>query len=729
MTIPTFRPPLQSLKFAAIVLPTLLFLLAGFSLWRVEVERAEHRVLLLSETLREHLLKVLETHELFLDRAVVQLSDLDWDNIQATAATHEAFAAIPRRHSGDSAIHAVDETGRWRVSSLRYPLPEGSAAEREYFTALKAGHKGTFISEAFAGGLTGDQFMAMARRLERPDGAFAGTIHAALKVAHLEEIWRKLADGPGDAVSLVRMDGLLLARMPSLAVGQHHWSTPVEAVARQNMRGVAWGPSPVDRQERVYGYSTVGPYPLRVIVSTDQWTILLNWARDIVWIVPFWILTTAAVVGALAHAAVRWQREHEALQQERAAQKRWQGAVATLKREIEARQEAEAALRHAQKVEAIGRLTGGVAHDLNNVLQAISSSLSSLDGTARGEQRRQIEVAATAVARGSWLTQHLTAFARKQALIPEVVSPHERLPPLRDLLERTMGGQAKIEVDVQPDAWAVKVDPTQLELAIINLAMNARDAMPAGGSILLAASNVAAGEIVLTVDGPLPEGEYLCLAMTDTGEGMSPAVIAQAVEPFFTTKEIGKGTGLGLSMVHGFAAQSGGGLAIESAPGRGTTVRLYLPRTLTSAPEVPPVAPSSVPPPVQMRQDRKTRILLVDDDALVRAGMAGVLAQAGYEVVEAASGAQALDLYHASNFDILLTDFAMPEMSGLQLLESIGDRTSGCATLLLTGYSGPEQPRDLERLADAVLTKPVAPQRLLMVLRGLEEKVRCSMEC
>jgi len=241
----------------------------------------------------------------------------------------------------------------------------------------------------------------------------------------------------------------------------------------------------------------------------------------------------------------------------------------------EARQ-LEAALRQAQKIEALGQLTGGVAHDFNNLLTAVLGNLWLLmRNLPEGRERRLAEHAARAAERGARLTQHLLAFARRQQMTLEPVDLNALVNNMRDLLARTLGARIEIETELAPDLWPALADPNQVELVLLNLAINARDAMPEGGPIRLLTANVRTGDRLLPPD---LEGDYVMLAVADNGIGMSETVHSRAFEPFFTTKEIGKGSGLGLSMVYGVATQSGGSAAIESAPGKGTIVRVFLKR-------------------------------------------------------------------------------------------------------------------------------------------------------
>ena len=359
------------------------------------------------------------------------------------------------------------------------------------------------------------------------------------------------------------------------------------------------------------------------------------------------------------------------------------------------RKEADAQLAQAQKMDAIGQLTGGVAHDFNNLLTPIVGSLDLLRRRHKDDERtqRMIGGALQAAERAATLTQRLLAFARRQALQPRAVDIGALIDGLVDLIRRSLGPSITIALEVPRHLSSARVDPNQLELALLNLAINARDAMPGGGRLTLSVSETIVDE--RNAIG-LAAGSYVRLVSADTGVGMDPATLARATEPFFSTKGVGKGTGLGLSMVHGLAAQSGGTLRLTSEPGAGTAVELWLPATS----EAPADTRETMAEPVQAR--RGAKVLLVDDEDLVRAATADMLRDIGYVVVEMASASQALSAIRSGvDADILVSDYLMPGMTGGQLiveLRSIGNRIPA---LLVTGYAaaGEDVPDDVIRLA------------------------------
>jgi PAS domain S-box-containing protein len=357
-------------------------------------------------------------------------------------------------------------------------------------------------------------------------------------------------------------------------------------------------------------------------------------------------------------------------------------------RVIERTREREVALAQlfeSQKMESIGQLTGGVAHDFNNLLAVILGSLSLLKKVLPDDPRtsRLLDGAIQGADRGATLTKRLLAFARRQELKLEAVSVQKLVPDILDFLRQSVGPSIAIVIDTPADVAPVKIDANQFELALINLAVNARDAMPKGGTLTIGCRNKPASKSQESPDS-LPRGDYVCISIADTGEGMSEATLAKAMEPFFTTKGVGKGTGLGLSMVQGLTVQSGGAMQIQSSPGRGTVVTLWLPRAREDVAQ----PPAMLSTPGIQGAGRKLRILLVDDDALVSMNSAYMLMDLGHSVLEASSAARALELMESdAQFDVMVTDFAMPRMNGLDLATRIREMKPRMPIVLATGFA------------------------------------------
>jgi signal transduction histidine kinase len=347
--------------------------------------------------------------------------------------------------------------------------------------------------------------------------------------------------------------------------------------------------------------------------------------------------------------------------------------------EIAERERAEARLVQAQKMEAIGQLTGGIAHDFNNLLTAVVGSLDLLLRRTDDEKvRRLARNALQAAERGATLTAQLLAFSRRQRLSPVAVDANAIVSGMGDLLARSIGAQIRVETRLNPDLWRALADPTQLEVMILNLAINSRDAMPAGGRLTIETRNLSSVPSPLSAE--LSPGEYVAISVSDTGSGMPAHVQARAFEPFFTTKEQGKGTGLGLAQLYGFAKQSGGTARIESELGHGTTVTIYLPRTRSLAAEIPVEI-------AETKRSRAARILVVDDDEDVRVVAAAMLEEIGFEVNAVASGEAALRALKDGGFQLLITDLAMPGMNGLELSRRARLIAPDTPVLFASGYA------------------------------------------
>ena len=376
------------------------------------------------------------------------------------------------------------------------------------------------------------------------------------------------------------------------------------------------------------------------------------------------------------------------------------------------REQAMAQLFEAQKLDTIGQLTGGVAHDFNNLLMAVLGSLELLKKRLPHDERtaRLLDNAVQGAQRGAALTQRLLAFARRQELRPEAVDFTRLFDGMEDLLKRALGPSVRVTKMFPEDLPPVSIDANQLELALLNLAVNARDAMPLGGELTVTAKEANA------LSGKLPVGvnpkDYVRICVSDDGVGMDTATLARATEPFFTTKGPGKGTGLGLSMVQGLAAQSGGALHIESEPGRGTTISILLPSAAGSKVETPVSMPINGAIPMQ----RRRTVLIVDDDPLVCTGTAAMLEDLGHTVIEASTGLEALDTLRVnSEIDLVITDHAMPGMTGTELARRIRGTHPSLAIVLATGYAELPQGEGHE-LALPRLSKPYGQEELALAV-------------
>ena len=360
-------------------------------------------------------------------------------------------------------------------------------------------------------------------------------------------------------------------------------------------------------------------------------------------------------------------------------------AIGTIETDNTELREAEARLHQSQKMETVGQLTGGVAHDFNNLLGVVQGNIELARETcADVTAARHLETAICAVERGAKLTHQLLAFSRKQQLHPEPVNPRKLLDGMADLLRQAVGETIQITISTDPDSWNSMVDPHQLENAILNLALNAKDAMPNGGNLLIAVANVRADHSNSVNEIELVQGEYIQITVTDSGTGMTRETLEKACEPFFTTKEVGSGTGLGLSMIHGFINQSGGRIKLSSELGKGTTVSLYLPATTHAAQS----RPESQTEDEHLKGQRE-RVLLVEDHKDLRELIAGMLTNLGYSVTSTSRAQDALDQLRADNkYSLILTDIVLPGgMDGYELVRVAKERFPHLPVVFMSGYN------------------------------------------
>ncbi|PBP36151.1 hybrid sensor histidine kinase/response regulator [Pseudomonas syringae] len=385
------------------------------------------------------------------------------------------------------------------------------------------------------------------------------------------------------------------------------------------------------------------------------------------------------------------------------------------------REQIEDALRHSQKMDAVGQLTGGIAHDFNNLLAGISGSLELITKRLAqgrvGDVDRYVSVAQGAVRRAASLTHRLLAFSRRQTLSPRVTDVNGLIHDMEELIARTVGPEIDIKVVAHNDLWPALIDHAQLESSLLNLCLNARDAMPNGGRIIIETANASLEECT-DPDHGIPAGEHLSIRVTDTGIGMSPDIAAKAFEPFFTTKAIGAGTGLGLSMVYGFVRQSGGQIRVESVEGQGTSVVMHLPRhTAENAPRA--VEPEVIEEPPHHTSET---VLVVDDEPSVRMLVAEVISGLGYNCLEAADAQSGLQILQSdTRIDLLISDIGLPGgMNGREMADAAGDCRPGLPTLFITGYAKTSVLDDCHlRPCTQVLTKPFGLDALAGRVTGL----------
>ena len=692
---------LRVAMFLAIALPTLLFLGTAWITYGQAIDDARLRVERETRIAHEHADKVIENSQANIRSVLEVLEPLTAEEaVLRERELHMKLAEMTTRLTQVHSIRIISSGGRIVASSDAFPAPTTDFSDREYFRWHLTERGRTHVSEPLLSQTDGEAVFDISHRWERA-GKFAGIVSISLRPSSFSEFYQGMAlDEPGLAVILARVDGTIIARWPADSPARVELgSTLARAMASGEMQGRIDGAAAA-AENRLSSFRRLDDVPLYVLAGLDRERVVSGWQRRLALLAAFTFPISMALVYVAWVALRRTRREIAARQQ--------------LQREVEQRAQVESALRHVQKLEALGRLTGGVAHDFNNLLAVVNNNLhliERLEPALRGS--KQLAAIGRAVASGERLTRQLLAFARRQPLQPEVISLQERLPVLLALIAPTLGPRIEASSDVDADTRPVLIDPAELELAVINLAVNAKDAMQDGGRLTLCARNARPGEL----DVP---GQFVVLTVADTGSGIDPELSERVFEPFFTTKPAGQGTGLGLSQVYGLCAQAGGTARFESAAGRGTQVHLYLP-----AVQAEPVARTTEPGKQFMQLD--CSILLVEDNEEVALTTQQLLQTVGCSVVWAASAdaARALIDDDPSRFSVVISDMAMPgELDGLALAEYLRKRHPDIQLILVTGYTNQLQEALARRFT--VLAKPCSPDVLVNAMREAIRKGNAS---
>jgi two-component system, NtrC family, sensor kinase len=686
---------LQLLMVASLVIPAALFGYAAYNDYHDVYAVADERIDRSLDVLQEQALKVFETVDRIFPEVGEVVRGMSDDQIRAAEATltprlQRIVGVMPQVR----AITLIGRDGHPLASSAPAALPSGADfADRPYFKAQQDGDTGTFISDVRTSSLqdAGTALFDVTQRLPSADGTFRGVIAIAVRPRYFDDFYAMIQQSPGNFYALIRPDGELLARYPA-GPNPRRRLTPQSMLRRSIGQGFTHGlfsvVSQVDGHRRRVGFRKLPGYPVFAIAGIDSAAIRAAWLHQVGGHLIFGLPVTLLLFSALWVVLRRTKRLYE---------------------EAQRREFAEDALRQAQRLEAMGQLTGGVAHDFNNLLMIVSGTVQRLRRHVSGEKETQLlDAIATATERGESLTRQLLAFSRRQVHQPSVIDLAERLPEIKDMLSRSLRGDIDIRLGVPRRPCAVKVDPSEFELALLNLAFNARDAMPSGGTL-----TISAKPMLLRGKGTEEglSGEFVAVRVADSGSGIPPEVLPRVFEPFFTTKEVGKGTGLGLSQVYGFARQSGGTASISTSPRRGTAVTLFLPRSFeTPAQPRQEILSAGIAPPAG-------NVLIVEDNAEVAEVGRAYFEQLGYAVRHAAGAQAGLDvLAGEAGIDLVFSDILMPGgMNGLQLADMVRRLYPDITVLLTTGYSSSAQ--DAVRRGFAVLQKPYD-------LTGLEAALR-----
>ena len=557
---------------ASFAVPLVLLAIAASQNLRLVQVEAQQRVTDETGQLHEHAVSAMETYALILAWIDDRIRGLDWERIEHDRALHSFLLDIETLPQ-IGAVSIVDASGQIRASGHPLPASASDLSDLDAFVAQRQPDAGIYIGHVYRDPLTHVQDFSISRRRTTHNEDFDGVILVSARRDYFSDFFNTVSRDEDFSASLLLSDGSVLVRYPPLAtLPVFSPDAPVmRAIATQPDHGSFWGSGAVDGVGRLFGYQRIAGYPLYVVFGIPSRDIFAAWRGNLV----DYLLFAAPASLALFCMTLFAVRQ---LQRQKVASWRWQRTAQRLKREMDRRTRAETELYQAQRMEALGQLTGGVAHDFNNLLTVLQGSLELLSGR-QGDDRLQarVDMALGTLERGKKLTGQLLAFARRQPLTVARLDINGLLRRMAELLTQTVGSKVRVVNDLAPDLWPVDTDATQLELAVINLAINARDAMPDGGTLRVRTFNMTLPAQAFD-GGRRNGGDFAGIEISDTGTGMTPDVLARAFEPFFTSKETGKGTGLGLSMVYGFARQSGGAASIRSEVGRGTAVTLLLPR-------------------------------------------------------------------------------------------------------------------------------------------------------
>lgn len=656
---------LKTMLVASIVIPVALFSYASWINYQDTIAHADEQLTASLNILSEHASKVFQSVDLAVTSVDAIAGDLSDEQIEARQeALHYQLNKLEKALATVDAIFIADRNGRALVSSAIFPLPpDTNVADRDYFQAQAERNAGTYVGAVLQSRATKERFFGVSRR--RPaDGQFTGIIMISVVPKVFTEFYKQLAGDTSASFSLARSDGAILARYPALPEDITHYgpdSEFIRSIGSQPERGIVTTTS-IDGTQRRIAYRKLGNSDLYVSDGFQTDEIYFRWIRLMASHLIFGIPATLFLFGLVLLTIRRTQAFYA---------------------EAERRELAEQALRQSQKMEAVGQLTGGVAHDFNNLLTIIIGNLGiAKRGVVEARAERALNNALIGAERAAQLTQRLLAFSRRQPLNPRVLDVNKLIVSISDLLVRTLGENIELESIGAAGLWKVEADASELESTLLNLALNARDAMPEGGKLTIETSNAYLDEGYCQQHAGVAPGQYILIAVTDNGGGMSAETIDRAFEPFFTTKEAGKGTGLGLSQVYGFMKQSEGHVKIYSESGEGTTIKLYLPRRDGNE------AAHSVDEPVSSERGRNETILIVEDDDGVRQYASEILRDLNYQIIEAKDSATALRLLDADKkFDLLLTDVVLPGKNGRELATEVERRRPGTKVIFMTGYS------------------------------------------
>ncbi len=663
---------------ACLVMPLVLFAGASWLAHGEVQQQAEERMARTLDLLYINVRATFETEYLVASN-VTEVID-EYSNADIRKNEQKVHVALERLIDPLPQVENVwvlDEDGKPLVTAKVYPAPVGvDYADRAYFIAHRDGNMQRYVSEALRGKVRGTEFFQYSERRQKPGGSFNGVIAVSISPSYFTAQFSRASSDKDFTASIIRADGEILARFPAGGPGRLGPETGfmrTTAVEPDQGRYVV-DAGAIDGIARIFVYRKLPGVPIYVVHGVTTASIRSAWFSRMASHLIFGVPATLGLF-LLAVLASRRARQEGA-------------ALASLREEKQRRETAEESLRQSQKMNAIGQLTAGIAHDFNNLLTGIGGAVEMVGRRVpqpSAEVTRFLDLARSGVSRAATLTQRLLAFSRQQPLQIEAVDANKLVSGMSELLRRTLGEKVQVETVLAGGLWRARADAAQLEGAVLTLAIYGRDAMPAGGTLTIETANAHLDDAYARANAEVTPGQYVLVAVSDTGSGMDPEVIARAFEPFFTTKQRGQGTGLGLSMTFGYVKQIGGHLKIYSEIGRGTTVKVYLPRALaegTAAAEATPEHATAI-------AGSGPVVLVVEDDPVVREFAISACREIGCTVYYAENGAQALAQLEAHDDIVLLfTDVGLPgDMNGRQLAALATDRWPALKVLFTTGYT------------------------------------------
>ncbi len=692
---------LRAILLASVILPAALFSYAAWLAYRSNEDSAERQIDKTRDIVTEHALKIFESVERSIAETAEIIRGMSDDQIRAEQSVlHDRLKRLSDGSEQIKSMWIFDKDGQALVNSILYPSPPGSFADRDYFKGPMEHDVGVFVGRTLQPRppFGGAPFFSVSMRRPAPDGSFVGVINASVLPDYFEGFYAKVGRDSGSYAALVREDGAILARYPAIDSNDLTVKTDGligRAMTAGSVEGTVTVVSALDGIERRVAYRKLPKLPVYVYAGLETRAIRNMWLSQLGAYLLVGLPATAALIAIVVLALARTRRLYE---------------------EAGRRAVAEKALKQAQRLESLGRLTGGVAHDFNNLLMVVGGSVQKLRRRHTDLQdRRTFDMIDSAVAKGAGLTRQLLSFSRRHNVAAKLVDLGDAVSKFADVLRQSVRSDTTIVIEPPPEPVVVQIDPNEFEIALLNLALNARDAMPEGGRI-----TVSIRTETLKNFGPRRlTGEYAILGFADTGVGIPMEIRDRIFEPFFTTKPVDRGTGLGLSQIYGFVQQSNGAITLESEIGRGTRFDLFFPRSTDVAVEEAEDA-DAMP-----ALTGKHTLLLVEDHPDVAAVAADYAEQCGFTVVKAASAEIALDLLNRrKDIDMVFSDIVMPGMSGIELARLIRDHHPEMPVVLASGYSD----RSASALAEGftLLQKPYTLNTLRKALAQAIQTARSS---